>query len=87
MILCCCRSIVVGIACPADVHVFAEPGATTARVNWLEPTLTDWEGATNFTSSSDPGDEFSIGTRNVTYNQWFERFSVECSFVVTVQGE
>ena len=84
------RCLVVELVCPANVTALANPGSTQARVNWMEPDLTEWDGPTNLTSSSNPGAEFVIGTHHmVSYRQFFAEFNLvlDCSFAVAVVGK
>ncbi|XP_022088888.1 uncharacterized protein LOC110978300 isoform X2 [Acanthaster planci] len=81
---------VVNLICPANLdEVFAEPGFTTASVNWREPDLTGWSRPTNFTSSASSGSVFDIGPHEVVYRQWFESYQLvlQCSFTIMVFGQ
>lgn len=78
---------VVDLVCPLNVTVSTDPGSNTNRVNWQEPDLTGWN-KTNFTSTAVSGNIFPIGSKEVTYHQWFgTRLSLTCSFYITVAGE
>ncbi len=88
IIFCISSFLAVSLVCPQDETIPTPTGNKTAQVNWKEPELTGWD-ETNFTSSSVPGDTFSIGSHNVTYKQWFgiNNLVLACSFGVVVIGE
>ncbi|XP_071797056.1 uncharacterized protein [Asterias amurensis] len=79
---------VVDLVCPETFSVVANPINSSTIVVWEEPHLTGWNG-TNFTSTADSGDGFSIGEHEVTYHQWFgfNNLELQCSFVFRVIGQ
>ena len=79
---------VVTILCPPDVSVLADPGSTEAAMSWFPPELQGWDGPSNFTSNSNPGDNLLVGTHRVDYVQWFaeQDLVLRCSFDVAVTG-
>ncbi|XP_033630027.1 adhesion G-protein coupled receptor G4-like isoform X2 [Asterias rubens] len=78
----------VGLTCPVLEVVPASPGENSSSVFWKDPDVTGWDGS-NFTSTAKSGDVFEIGTRNVTYDQWFgvNNLQLTCSFNVSVVGQ
>ncbi|XP_071793327.1 adhesion G-protein coupled receptor G7-like [Asterias amurensis] len=78
----------VSLTCPVLEVVPASPGENSSSVFWNDPDVTGWDGS-NFTSTAKSGDLFVIGTRNVTYNQWFgvNNLQLTCSFNVSVVGQ
>ncbi len=84
----CLSFVAVTLVCPPNETIPTPAGNKAAQVTWKEPELTGWD-KTNFTSSSVPGDTFSIGSHNVTYKQWFgiNNLVLTCSFGVVVIGE
>ncbi|XP_022088723.1 uncharacterized protein LOC110978215 [Acanthaster planci] len=78
----------VGLVCPANLVVDAEPGFTSISVSWSEPEVTGWNGPTNLTSNFNPSDVFLIGNHNISYRQTFAAYGVvvECSFSLQVVG-
>ncbi len=80
--------LAVSFVCPQNKTIPTPAGNKTAQVTWKEPELTGWD-ETNFTSSFVSGDTFSVSSRSVTYEQWFNinNLSLTCSFDVVVQGQ
>ncbi|XP_071797061.1 uncharacterized protein [Asterias amurensis] len=78
----------VSLTCPVLEVVPASPGENSSSVFWNDPDVTGWDGS-NFTSTAKSGDLFVIGTRNVTYDQWFgvNNLQLTCSFNVSVVGQ
>ncbi len=71
--------------CPTDLNVSLISDCS-ATVNWVEPTATDDSGISDFTSTHSPGDEFSVGTTEVTYTVTDnEGATSKCSFNVIVE--
>ncbi|XP_022088720.1 uncharacterized protein LOC110978214 isoform X2 [Acanthaster planci] len=78
----------VGLVCPVNLVVDAEPGSINTSVSWSEPDVTGWNGPTNLTSNFNPSDVFLIGSHNISYRQTFAAYGVvlECSFSLQVVG-
>ena len=73
--------------CPTDITVQTTLGGTAVALTWTEPTATDDSGTVSSTSSSSPGDSFSVGTTLIVYTFSDDSGnSAVCSFTVTVEG-
>jgi len=74
--------------CPADLLVFNfDPGADVSTVNWTEPVASDNCAISSFTSTHQPGDQFSKGVTMVTYSAFDDAGNKNsCSFTVEVLG-
>lgn len=72
-------------SCPSNISVTAQPSNCSPSVNWTPPTASDNCGISSFTSTDNPGDNFSVGTTSVTYTAMDSAGnSVTCSFNITV---
>ncbi|XP_022097501.1 uncharacterized protein LOC110982977 isoform X2 [Acanthaster planci] len=80
---------VAAVVCPPNITVLANPGSTSANINWLEPVLIGWVGPVNIMSNVSSGALFPIGTTAVNYKLSSTRFSLalECEFIVTVEAQ
>ena len=73
--------------CPADVMVNTTSGQSYAPATWTEPTATDNSGSVTLTSNKNNGDNFNIGTTQVTYIAADEAGNTRfCRFDVIVSG-
>ena len=73
--------------CPEDINVDTTIDGAAVTVTWTEPTASDDSGSVSSTSSSAPGDDFPVGTTEVTYTFTDDAGnSAVCTFSVTVAG-
>lgn len=73
---------------PADITVNTDVGQNFATVSWTAPTATDNVPGVVLTSTHAPGDQFPLGTTNVTYTATDANSNVAtASFVVTVTDD
>ncbi|HEY5747584.1 MAG TPA: HYR domain-containing protein, partial [Chryseolinea sp.] len=72
--------------CPTNIAVTTNPMTCDAVVNWVPPTVTDnCDASPVVTKTNDPGNTFTLGVHNVTYEATDAAGNKEtCSFTVTV---
>ena len=75
-------------SCPTDISLTTDPGLPTGRGNWTTPFATDNSKHVRLISNWDAGDDFQIGTTEVTYTAIDNAgLTASCQFTVTVVGE
>ncbi|MEC9475666.1 MAG: HYR domain-containing protein [Planctomycetota bacterium] len=73
---------------PAGLSYNTEPGICTATATWTDPAITDNCGIDSSSSTHLPGEDFPVGTTEVTYSTVdIHGNTMEASFLVTVVDE